>query len=219
MHGAPPAKLAARPASGAPTNGAAATTVPSPLRAAQPALAPPLSPAEHRPIDPNLPPDHPLEPGATRGRTGASPADRIAASEAALGAAKPPSAPEGDNKSNFIAAARRAAQAASNESAIAGDKRKPAPAAEPTAGRKNARGWGSRVRSLLVAVSVVLIVLSSVHLVVSLFLGGTRASDRALRKFNLPPPPLSPRLPEIRARMAPPRPQPRQPPHRLADKR
>ena len=109
MHGAPGGKPAARPAGGVPTN-AAAATVPSPLRAAQPAMAPPVSPAEHRPIDPNLPPDHPLEPGATRARTGASPADRIAASEAALGAAKPPSASEGDNKSNFIAAARRAAR-------------------------------------------------------------------------------------------------------------
>ena len=190
MHGAPGGKPAARPASGAPTNGAAATTVPSPLRAAQPALAPPLSPAEHRPIDPNLPPDHPLEPGATRGRTGASPADRIAASEAALGATKPPSAPEGDNKSNFIAAARRAAQAASNESAIAGDKRKPAPAAEQTAGRKDAGGWGSRVRSLLVAVSVVLIVLSSVHLAVSLFLGGDEGEgSRAPEIQSAPTPP------------------------------
>jgi localization factor PodJL len=69
---------------------------------------------ERRAIDPNLPADHPLEPGtaAARGRQSASAAERIAASEAALGPAKP--ALESDSKANFIAAARRAAQAAAN---------------------------------------------------------------------------------------------------------
>ena len=75
--------------------------------------------AERRPIDPNLPPDHPLEPGfgATRGRSPGSPADRIAASEAALGPAKPPVIADPGGKSNFIAAARRAAQAAATTEA------------------------------------------------------------------------------------------------------
>ena len=82
---------------------------------------------ERRPIDPTLPADHPLEPGtAVRGRPVASAADRIAASEAALGPIKP--APEADAKSNFIAAARRAAQAAANMAPQqhAGDAEKPA---------------------------------------------------------------------------------------------
>ena len=66
------------------------------------------------PIDPNLPPDHPLEPGFRRGRSRNQPsaADRIAASEAAVGS-KPPVIPDpGGGKPDFIAAARRAARAA-----------------------------------------------------------------------------------------------------------
>src|SRR5580692_11245716 len=44
-----------------------------------------------KPIDPNLPPDHPLEPGSAAGpRAMPSAAERIAASEAAVGLAKPP---------------------------------------------------------------------------------------------------------------------------------
>lgn len=137
---------------------------------AAPVATPPAgaAAAEHRPIDPDLPPDHPLEPGATRSRGGTSPLDRIAASEAALGPAKPTAGPEAGSKSSFIAAARRAAQAANSETAASGEKRTPATAAK-TARAKVAMGWGGRVRSVLVAVSVVLIVLSSLHLVVSLF--------------------------------------------------
>ena len=140
----------------------------SPAPTARAAERPP-QPAqhEHRPIDPNLPPDHPLEPGAMRARSGNSPVDRIAASEAALGPVKPPVVAEPGSKANFIAAARRAAQAANSESATRSDK--PAPTANK-APRSNAfaGGWGDRVRSLLVAASVVLIVLGSLHLVVSL---------------------------------------------------
>jgi localization factor PodJL len=136
----------------------------------------PPAPHDYRPIDPNLPPDHPLEPGATRGRTGNSPVDRIAASEAALGPVKPPVIPDpGGSKSNFIAAARRAAQAANTESALRNEKPAPAPATNNAPKGKSAPGWGNRVRSLLVAVSVVLIVLGSLHLVASLF-GSARDS-------------------------------------------
>ncbi|HEX2216356.1 MAG TPA: hypothetical protein VHG27_06645 [Xanthobacteraceae bacterium] len=70
---------------------------------------------ERRPIDPTLPADHPLEPGTAAARPTLSAAERIAASEAALGGSKPFVEP--DAKSNFIAAARRAAQAAANMSA------------------------------------------------------------------------------------------------------
>jgi localization factor PodJL len=81
--------------------------------AAVPAVA--VMPQERWPIDPTLPADHPLEPGTAAARArpaGAptSPAERIAASEAALVGVKP--ATEADGKANFIAAARRAAQAA-----------------------------------------------------------------------------------------------------------
>jgi localization factor PodJL len=145
-----------------PANPAARTAERGPERG--PALS---AQHEHRPIDPDLPPDHPLEPGAMRGRTGNSPMDRIAASEAALGAVKPPIISEPGGKSNFIAAARRAAQAANSEAVVRKDK--PAPALKNASQGQIAVGWGNRVRSLLVAVSVVLIVLGSLHLAVNLF--------------------------------------------------
>jgi localization factor PodJL len=67
---------------------------------------------QRRPIDPNLPPDTPLEPGsgAPRHKPGSA-AARIAASEAALGNARP-MGPETGGKSAAIAAARNAAKAA-----------------------------------------------------------------------------------------------------------
>ncbi len=167
---------------------AVAAAVPAaPPRAAYPAAPAPAAPAarapampavpEHRPIDPDLPPDHPLEPGATRGRGGNSPLERIAASEAALGSAKPPAAPEPPSKSSFIAAARRAAQAANSETSVRGEKPAPAAAGKAPRAKSAATGWGDRVRSVLVAVSVVLIVLSSLHLVASLFNSGEESAD------------------------------------------
>ncbi len=67
---------------------------------------------QRQPIDPNLPPDTPLEPGsgAPRIKPGSA-AARIAASEAALGHARPATAETG-GKSAAIAAARNAAKAA-----------------------------------------------------------------------------------------------------------
>ena len=67
---------------------------------------------QRQPIDPNLPPDTPLEPGsgAPRLKPGSA-AARIAASEAALGNARPMAMASG-GKSAAIAAARNAAKAA-----------------------------------------------------------------------------------------------------------
>ena len=67
---------------------------------------------QRQPIDPNLPPDTPLEPGsgAPRIKPGSA-AARIAASEAALGHARPMGAETG-GKSAAITAARNAAKAA-----------------------------------------------------------------------------------------------------------
>ena len=70
-----------------------------------------LPPAARLPINPDLPPDMPIEPGSGPPRFAASHAARIAASEAALGGARPNvDTPAG--KSGFIAAARRAAATA-----------------------------------------------------------------------------------------------------------
>jgi localization factor PodJL len=139
---------------------------------------------EHRPIDPNLPPDHPLEPGAIRGGAGNSPVDRIAASEAALGPVKPPVIPDPGNKANFIAAARRAAQAANSEIAVRADKQAPAPVPNKATQGMAVGGWGNRVRSVLVAVSVVLIVLGSLHLVVSLLGSADERADGSRPQEN-----------------------------------
>jgi localization factor PodJL len=67
---------------------------------------------QRQPIDPNLPPDAPLEPGsgAPRVKPGSA-AARIAASEAALGYSRPTGSENG-GKSAAIAAARNAAKAA-----------------------------------------------------------------------------------------------------------
>jgi localization factor PodJL len=181
IRSAGPVPAAAAPAVSAAAPGRAAAPAPA-LPPAVPARAAERNPAaaahnEHQPIDPNLPPDHPLEPGATRGRSGNSPGDRIAASEAALGQVKPPAVPDPGAKPNFIAAARRAAQAANSESAARSDKAAPAAAPNKAPQGKAAAGWGNRVRSLLVAASVVAIVLGSLHLVVSLFNGSDEAGD------------------------------------------
>jgi localization factor PodJL len=97
--------------------------IPQPHAPAKPAPFMHVQRTERPPIDPDLPADTPLEPGhaRTRGRT---PAERIAASEAALGPALGTLKREGEvaGKANFIAAARRAAQAAANE----GVRRRPA---------------------------------------------------------------------------------------------
>src|SRR5437868_4925059 len=65
-------------------------------------------------IEPQLPPDHPLEPGTRPTGRVASPSERIAASASAISGISPsaPSPAGPVSTSSFIAAARRAAQAA-----------------------------------------------------------------------------------------------------------
>jgi localization factor PodJL len=125
------------------------------LAAAAQAQRPSL-PRERPPIDPNLPPDHPIEPGAVATRGATSPADRIAASEAALESGKAPAASTSDSRSDFLAAARRAAQAASQaqaESADASDE-----ASEGTSLSDRLKG---RVRSMIVGAGVVILTLGA----------------------------------------------------------
>jgi localization factor PodJL len=112
------------------------------------------------PIDPNLPPDHPLEPGSANGRSRqpASAADRIAASEAAIGT-KPPVIADPGSKSDFIAAARRAARTA------ALDTSEPAPRAEAAASATAvAKKLPQRLRPLLVAAAVAVLIVGVVHI-------------------------------------------------------
>jgi len=129
--------------------------------------APPRAAAAPRaPIDPNLPPDHPLEPRSSGGRSRqpSSAAERIAASEAAIGS-KPPVIPDpAGGKPDFIAAARRAARTA----ALASYDQPPnvevakAAAAEP-------KKLSHRLRTVIVAGAVVVIIVGCLHIASRLF--------------------------------------------------
>ena len=147
--------------------------------ASKPALA-----AGQRPIDPNLPPDHPLEPGSTPARSRSSAADRIAASEAAANAVKPPVIPDPTGKSNFIAAARRAAQAA------AATPYDPKPAIEAAAAddadSAAPKPVTQRLRKLLVAGAAVLIVIGCLHIATRMFEDNSATSDATHEKTSPP---------------------------------
>ncbi len=128
----------------------------APVQAPEPAPARPAKaapPVAHprRPIDPNLPPDYPLEPGtgAPQARLVGTAAERIAASEAALNGVKPAAG----QPSNFIAAARRAAQAAATPPADTPPGNEKAPA--PTRG-----SLSQRMRRLLGGAAVILILVA-----------------------------------------------------------
>ncbi|MDD1592845.1 tetratricopeptide repeat protein, partial [Bradyrhizobium sp. WBAH42] len=124
-------------------------------------------------LAPELPPDHPLEPGTRPGGRLASPSERIAASESAISeiAAAPK---EPVSSSSFIAAARRAAQAAAAQ-----PPEKPARGAKAAIARAKEKGQEggstitSKIRSLLVGASVVVIVLGTFKMAMNLLEGGS----------------------------------------------
>src|ERR1700722_17605134 len=146
---------------------------PAPEPAAEAPPIVPTEPAAHRtatrkPIDPSLPPDHPLEPGSGRSRPTASAADRIAASEAAVSSTKPPVLDDPGPKPNFIAAARRAAQAASAAAS--------AETGKGAAALKNPR---QRTRPLIIAGAAALIVIGCIQIASRLFEAGPQVSPAA----------------------------------------
>lgn len=164
-----------------------APEMPPPPRAISEILVPHSAPRAA--IEPELPPDHPLEPG-TRPVLRSTPSERIAASESALSEIPVASAPkEPVSTSSFIAAARRAAQAAAanaqndkrsaKEKAKAAapekakdkakDKAKAAPAVPGTEGSSIT----SKIRSLLVGASVVVIVLGTFKMAMNLLEPGS----------------------------------------------
>ena len=136
----------------------AAVSVPEPEPAAE-------ASGGRKPIDPTLPPDHPLEPGSTpgRARSNLSPAERIAASEAAVGAVKPPVIAD-SGRPDFIAAARRAAPAAAAQRP--GEKPTAAAAAVAVVQPKKRP---DRLHKLIVAGAAVLILLGGVRVVAKFF--------------------------------------------------
>jgi localization factor PodJL len=164
-----------------------------------PANAAPPRPARS-PIDPDLPPDHPLEPGS-RGNGRPSAAERIATSESALRDIPQPKGPV--SSSNFIQAARRAAQAAQAAEANPKAATKKAnrvtalnDAARPAAGAKEAVAEtprSSRVRALLVGASVFVIVLGTFKMASNLWHSGeTGRAAPAMESHAVVPPPAPP---------------------------
>jgi localization factor PodJL len=150
--------------------GSATESASLPAAPASPLMAPasrPMAPfVERRAINQALPGDRPLEPGTGAPRI-ATPAERIAASEAMLPPKKP--APEPAGKANFIAAARRAAQAAAADASSDGTR-------SPEAGGRNSMlgtvgaAVAKRRRPLLIGIGVVLLALGTLQLVTN-FLG------------------------------------------------
>jgi localization factor PodJL len=143
---------------------------------------------QRAPINPNLPPDFPLEPGA-RNRTEATAADMGTGHDAA-----PPA--DGTGQSNFIAAARRAAQAAAAATAekpgrvtalteAARNAAAKATARVAAAGDKSTTAQSSRIRSILVGLSVVIIVIGAFKIALT-FLDGSDSAPQAVEKSAAP---------------------------------
>jgi len=118
-------------------------------------------------IDLGLLPDQPLEPGSGPPRRPVPPTLRIAASEAALGGARPVAGASA-SKASFIAAARRAAQAAGQEQhgrALRADMRNvPDDATPPMRSR-----IAARAKSALLVASIVAIIAGSFQLLGNIF--------------------------------------------------
>ena len=138
---------------------------PPPQAPAKPAPFMHVQRTERPPIDPDLPADTPLEPGTANAR-GRTPAERIAASEAALGPALGTLKREGEvaGKANFIAAARRAAQAAANEGVVEGTRAEEHKT-EQTPTSLIGRFLANRRRALMVGVTALLVLYGTMQIV------------------------------------------------------
>ena len=149
----------------------------------EPHTAPPAGPRTA--IAPELPPDHPLEPGTRPPARMSSPSERIAASENAISEISN-SPKEPVSSSSFIAAARRAAQAAAAAPVNEKPGRSPAKAApkekagdKAKADEQSPSTISSKIRSLLVGASVVVIVLGSFKTAMVLLDGGSKPQPPA----------------------------------------
>ncbi|WP_439371594.1 hypothetical protein [Bradyrhizobium sp. DASA03120] len=195
MQQAPPSAFVAAPREFHAAAPAAPPQMPPPVppRAISEILEPHTAPARAA-IAPELPPDHPLEPGTRPGGRVATPSERIAASESAI--SEIPAAPkEPVSSSSFIAAARRAAQAAAAQ-----PPEKPARGAKAAIARAKEKGQEggstitSKIRSLLVGASVVVIVLGTFKMAMNLLEGGS-APPAPQAMQNIPSEPAPPPAP------------------------
>jgi localization factor PodJL len=168
-------------------------------------LEPHAAAARAAALAPELPPDHPLEPGTRPGARPSTPSERIAASESAISEI-PASPREPVSSSSFIAAARRAAQAAAAQPTSDKSSRKPPKAAknvdksgDKAKEAKAPSTTASKIRSVLVGVSVVVIVLAVFKTAMSLLDGGSplpavesvkeSARENVRETVKEPPPP------------------------------
>jgi localization factor PodJL len=180
---------------------AQSVTPPMPPRAISEILEPHAA-APRAAIAPELPPDHPLEPGTRPAARMSSPSERIAASESVINeiAAGPK---EPVSSSSFIAAARRAAQAAAAAPATEKAAKAAAKAATTKGGENKIKigakialpgapaNMTSRIRSLLVGVSVVVIVLGTFKMAMTLLDTGSAPPMPAIENSTeqaTPPP-------------------------------
>ena len=196
---APIARASVAPAPPAPPPVVQAPALAPSYEASEP--APPVAavrppPSPRSPIDPSLPPDHPLEPGSrVQGRTGSSPSERIAASEGVLneisgGKQEPVSS------TNFIQAARRAAQAAAAAPPAPTGAKQNRVTALNDAARSAAKaatsgdtGLSSKIRALLVGASVVVIVLGTVKMGMNLLSGHDSGNSSLPAESSVAPAP------------------------------
>jgi localization factor PodJL len=156
-------------------------------RAISEILEPQPAPPPRAAIEPDLPPDHPLEPGTRPLGRAASPSERIAASENAISEISPGTR-EQASTSSFIAAARRAAQAAAAQPAKDNKAKRGAPPKDPTgAAAKGSSTITSKIRSLLVGASVVVIVLGTFKMAMTLLDSGTAPSMPETEISSEPP--------------------------------
>jgi localization factor PodJL len=159
----PPIETSIVPEIPAPADSVLADAAPLPIPTAFPVSNRIETPAR---IAIELPPDQPLEPGSGPPRR-ATPSLRIAASEAALGGVRP-AAGASANKASFIAAARRAAQAAGEEQGSrisrADTRKAPDNVTPPMRSRV-----ATRVKSALLAASIVAIIAGSFQLLGNIF--------------------------------------------------
>jgi localization factor PodJL len=161
---------------------------PAPLpMTAEPPPQPKAKPmmAVRAPINPDLPPDQPLEPGSGPPPLRASTGMRIAAAEGALGAANPVAT--AGAKSGFIAAARRAAHAAAYEPAsssarVTAEEMREAASEEP---EKRSGGLMNQIKKMFVTASAIAIVVGSIQ-IASNILGGDEPTKIAQKPETAP---------------------------------
>ena len=155
----------------------------------------PLIAQMRRAINPDLPPDTPIEPNPEPVPLRASAAERITASEAALGPAKP-AAREVATQFETLIAARRAAFAAGTESAGAGVAPFKPVLAEGVEQQPVKTSWRNHVRRALVVVSAIMILLFALKTGWDMWSAPEVTTSPSPAQTNMPIPTLPPVAPE-----------------------